>query len=29
LQNAVAIKPTSYNGITLGVRGRKGKNHKM
>ena len=29
LQNAVGIEPTTYDGITLGVRGRKGKKHKM
>lgn len=29
LQNAVAIEPTTYNDITLGVRGRKSHKHKM
>lgn len=29
LQNAVAIEPTTYDGITLGVRGRKPQNHKI
>ncbi len=29
LQNAVAIEPTTYAGIAMGIRGRKGKKHKM
>lgn len=29
LQNAVAIEPTTYDGITLGVRGRKPPKHKI
>ena len=29
LQNAVTIEPTTYKGITLGVRGRKSNKHKM
>lgn len=29
LQNAVAIEPSTYHGITLGVRGRRSQKHKM